>query len=171
MQRLFFISFNDNCPPSGYHHRIMVILMLALLLGLGLFVNLELAKTGAGKEMDERSLEHAHAINAARTEVDGRGLIEIFRWTGNLGYLETGHEYLRQELVVEHEIVGVGMVVYSQQNFLGESTVAGMVFRKFLAYKQVLRQGEHAVENVFVVRHSTLQRTFAKYPRAQHYGV
>ncbi len=42
-------------------------------------------------------------------------------------------ENLREHLVVEHEVVGVVREVKGLEQFLGERTIAGVVFGKFRA--------------------------------------
>ena len=77
-------------------------------------------------------------------------------------------ENLREHLVVEHEVVGVVREVKGLEQFLGERTIAGVVFGKFRADHEVFRESEKAVGDEFPPRHAAEQRVATKNATAEH---
>ena len=121
--------------------------------------------------VEERHPQHAYAVYTAAAQVDRGGFGKIFGGAGYLAYLEARPEYLRQHLVVEHEIVGVDIVVDSAQHLGREGPVAGMILGEFLIEQNILREREYAVGHIFEQRHAPFAGTFAQDARGQDDGI
>lgn len=125
-------------------------------------VNFRLQQSPFVKTVLEGNGHAAEAIFHAAAEVDGGGFREIFRRTGDLGNFVTGIHNLRKHLVVEHKIVGVGLVVDGLNDLFRKRAVTGVIFREFLIDQNVLSKRQATVENVLVHGHSSTQRAFAE---------
>src|SRR5690606_25334884 len=55
--------------------------------------------------------QHTQSVFEAAPEIDGAGLGEILGGTSDFGDFESRVEDLRDHLVVEHKVVGVGLVI------------------------------------------------------------
>ena len=110
-----------------------------------------------------RNAQHTKAILHATAEVDTAGFFKIFSRACNLPYLVAIHEYLRYHLIIENKIIAVVCEVDRTDNLCAECTITCMVFAQLLPQHNVLEQCKATVEDVFIHRHTPLQRTFTKY--------
>src|SRR5271154_820774 len=98
--------------------------------------------------------EDAEAVFHAAAEVDGGGLLEIFRRAGNFSDAEAEMDALRQHLVVEDEVVGVFEQGKFGQDFSAEGAISGVIFGELHAQEKILEGSEQAVGNVFIDGHA-----------------
>ena len=80
-------------------------------------------------------------------------------------------EIVKRLTAIEDEIIGIFKQWKSGEYVSAEGAVSGVIFGKLYAQKEILKGGEHAVENVFVIRHAAAQGSSANNARAQHHVV
>jgi hypothetical protein len=92
------------------------------------FVNLRFHQPDLIEKMHKRRAQYAHPVFHAAAEIDGAGLGEIFGGAGDLPNFKSRVKDLRDHLVIEHKIVGVGVVIDLFEHLPGKGAVAGVVF-------------------------------------------
>ena len=114
------------------------------------------------QEIADGDLQDAQPVDGAVLDVDGGGLLEIFRRAGDLGDLVALVADLGDNLVVEDEIIRQHVEVDAPQHLARIGPIAGMVFRQLVAHQQVLEEGEAAVGDILVDRHASFQRALTQ---------
>src|SRR5215467_9422377 len=98
--------------------------------------------------------QHAESVLHAAAEIDGRGLSEILRRTGDFSDAKTEVDALRQHLVVEHEVIGIFQQRQLGENFAAEGAVTGVIFRKLHAQEQIFEGRKESVRYIFIEWHA-----------------
>ena len=103
-----------------------------------------------GRAKRQRRGEASEAVNNAAPEIDRRALGGVRRWAADLADRVAEPDDLRQHLIVEHKIIGIGIERQLHQQGRGKRPIAGVVFREFHVDQRVLRRGQPTVEKIFV---------------------
>ena len=118
--------------------------------------NPEVGETALLEEKLHRGGQDSQAVLDAAAEIDGGGLFEIAGGTGDLTEGEAKIDHLGQHFVIKHEVIGVFPKGQAFQDLAGEGPEAGVILGEFGPQQQILKQGEEAVEEIFVRRHAPL---------------
>src|SRR5208337_1493653 len=102
--------------------------------------------------------QHAEAVYHAAPEVDRRSLWLIPGRTGDFADCEVEIVSRRDDLVIEHEVVGEIEDRKRLERASAPGAEARMVFGKLLIDHNILNKRKGAVEDIFVPGHSALER-------------
>src|SRR2546422_2175130 len=116
----------------------------------------------------ERRAENSEAVLYAAAEPDRRRFREVPRRAGDLPDVEPEPDHLREDLVVEHEIVVVLFQRKRLQHPPGKRAVPGVVLGELVPEQGVLHRREDAVRGVLPDRHPAGDRAFAKDAGSEH---
>src|SRR6267143_2000315 len=94
-----------------------------------------------GPAILQRRSNAAKAVTDAPAEIYRGCFSHILCRTGNFADVAAQPEHLRQDLIVENEVVRVLFERQTLEEGAGKSAVAGVVFREFRAEQNVLKQG------------------------------
>ena len=94
------------------------------------------------KSVLQTGRQHTKTILHAPPEIYGRSFGEVLGWAGYFTDSESKVHTLRQHLVIENEVVRVLQQRHSGKHRTAEGAIAGVVFREFCSYKQVLHKGQ-----------------------------
>src|SRR2546426_379175 len=98
--------------------------------------------------------QHAETVSDASAQVDRRRVGLVASRTGHLADPGANRNGLRDDLVVEDEIIGVALERQAGEQRAAESAQAGVIFRQFLLQEDVLNEGEEAVSDILVAGHA-----------------
>ena len=98
-------------------------------------------------------MQHAEAVGHRAAEIDRRCLVEVLGGTADLPEAHPLVLHLREDLIVEDEIVAVFVIIDGLKGSPAVGAVAGVVLGEFLSEQQVLDEREDAVRHVLVDGH------------------
>jgi hypothetical protein len=116
-------------------------------------------------------VQHAETVADAALQVDRRRVGRIAGRARHFADPRSHRDGLGDDLVVEDEIVGVALDRQAGEQPAAEGAQAGVVFRQFLAERNVLYEREEPVRDVLVAGHAASDGVLRQDARAQHHVV
>ncbi len=122
------------------------------------------------QSIENRNAENAEPVPNGSEKIDRRCFFEVLRRTGDFAKQKIFLKNLRENLIIEDEILGVVRKRNRFEYFPRVRPIAGVVLGKLRTEEKVLCKREEAVAHVFPERHPAAQRMPPKDARCD-YGI
>ena len=116
-------------------------------------------------------VQHAQPVADAAPQVDRRRVGSITGRARELADPRSRPDRLSNDLVIEHEIIGIALDRQPAQQRAAERPQPGMILRQLLAECQVFHERQKPVRHILIPGHPPGDGILRQDPRAQHHVV